>query len=85
MSLRNILLLSLPPLCAQEVQFSARVDTQRVALNDQVLLEVTVTASLTNLPKPNLPSLPNFQVYSSGRNQDISISGGRIQSTVVYT
>jgi hypothetical protein len=74
-----------PAASADDVSVAARVDTDHVALNEQILLEVTVTGDRTDLPEPAMPSLPNFQVYSSGRSQNVTISGGKVQSTIVYS
>ncbi|MBI4057026.1 MAG: protein BatD [Elusimicrobia bacterium] len=75
-----------PQLCwGQDISLSATVDKETVTLNDQVMLSVTVGGNISNIPDPELPSMPNFNAYSSGRSQNISIINGQVSSSVVYT
>ncbi|MBI4423644.1 MAG: BatD family protein [Elusimicrobia bacterium] len=67
------------------VRISAEVDRRTAALNDQLVLSVTVAGNRTDLPEPQLPSIPNMSVYSSGRSQNISIVNGQVESAIVYT
>lgn len=64
---------------------SAQVDKETVALDDQVILTVTVSGPQASLPDPRLPELPNFSVYSSGRSQSISIVNGRMSATTAHS
>lgn len=68
-----------------ELMISAQADKTVVALNDQIVLEVSVAGSHASLPDPQMPPLANFSVYSSGKNQSISFINGNISSTVIYT
>lgn len=68
-----------------QVSVSAEVDKTEVALNDQIVLGVTVAGPESSLPEPEIPSLPNFSIYSSGRNQSISFVNGRVSSSIVFT
>lgn len=72
-------------LAAQTTTIDAAVNQTSVALDDQVVLSVTVSGDRTDIPDPQLPSLPNFTVYSSGRSQNISIVNGRVSGSIVYT
>ncbi|MBI4347912.1 MAG: BatD family protein [Elusimicrobia bacterium] len=67
------------------VQITAEVDRQAVTLDGQIVLTVSIAGSRADLPEPELPSIPNFQVYSSGRNQEIAFTGGQVTGTVVHT
>jgi hypothetical protein len=69
----------------QELSISAQVNKTQVALDDQVVLAVTVTGPQASLPDPQLPALQNFSQYSSGRNQSISFVNGRVSSSVTHT
>lgn len=81
-----LLLLALWPTAAWgQLSISAEVDKTQVALDDQVVLAVTVTGPQASLPDPQLPSLQNFSMYSSGRNQNISFVNGRVSSSVIHT
>lgn len=69
----------------QSVSISAEVDKTTVSLNDSLSLTVTVSGSGADMPEPQLPSLPNFNVYSSGQSNNISIVNGRVSSSLVYS
>ena len=70
---------------AQQLTVTAEVDKTQVTLDEQVVLAVTVTGPQTSLPDPQMPSLQNFSMYSSGRNQSISFINGRVSSSVIHT
>jgi hypothetical protein len=70
---------------AAQLRVTAEVDKTVVALDDQVVLTVSVSGPQASLPEPRLPQLPNFSVYSSGKNQSISIVNGRMSGSAVYT
>lgn len=70
---------------AAELRVTAEVDKTVVALDDQVVLTVAVSGPQASLPEPRLPQLPNFSVYSSGKNQSISIVNGRMSGSAVHT
>jgi len=67
------------------MQISAEVNKTQVALDDQIVLAVTVMGPQASLPEPQMPPLPNFSVYSSGRSQNISFVNGKVASSVVHT
>lgn len=67
-----------------EVAVSVSVDKNRVALNDTVRMNVTVEGS-GNVPEPKMPDLSAFNVYSSGRSQNISFVNGSMSSSVSYS
>jgi len=83
--LAALLAASVPAALRAQVSISAQVDRSQVALNGQITLTVDVSGPTSSLPAPQIPSLPNFSVYSSGRNQSISIVNGRISSSIDYT
>ncbi|MDD5629146.1 MAG: BatD family protein, partial [Elusimicrobia bacterium] len=68
-----------------QLSVTAEVNKTQVALDDQVVLAVTISGPQASLPDPQLPSLPNFSVYSSGRSQNISFVNGRVSSSVTHT
>ncbi|MBI5631141.1 MAG: protein BatD [Elusimicrobia bacterium] len=80
---------ALLPLCIgmawAQLNITAEVDKTTVALDDQVVLSVVVTAPQAMLPEPQLPPLSNFSVYSSGRSQNVSIINGQVSSSIVHT
>ncbi len=68
-----------------QLSISAQANKTQVPLDDQVVLAVTITGIQSSLPDPQLPTLQNFSVYSSGRNQSISFVNGQISSSVIHT
>ena len=67
------------------VSISASVNKTTVALNDQIVLTVTVSADAASLPEPEMPSLPRFNVHSAGRSQSMTYINGRISNSAEYT
>lgn len=67
---------------ARGLDVTAAVNRATVALNEQVVLSVTVSGEETGLPEPRIPSIPNFNIHSAGRSQNISWVNGRITNTV---
>jgi hypothetical protein len=67
-----------------EVYLRASVDKDSVSINDSLVLSVEVSGSETGIEKPKLPSLPNFNIYSSGRTQNVSIINGKVSSSISY-
>lgn len=80
-----VLLACLAGRARADVSVSADVDKTAVTLDEQVVLSVTVSGSEASLPDPQIPPMPNFSVYSSGRNQQISFINGQVQSSIVHT
>jgi hypothetical protein len=48
------------------------------------VLQLNVSGNVSNLPNPNIPDMPNFTVYSSGRSQSLSIVNGQMSSSIIY-
>lgn len=72
-------------LAAQDISIKAEVNKTQVPLDDQVVLAVSVVAGSASLPDPELPRMPNFSVYSSGRSQSFSIINGKVTGQATYT
>lgn len=67
------------------VSITAEVNQTSVFLNDQIVLSVSVSGPHANLPDPQIPPMPNFSAYSSGRSQNISFVNGSLSSSIVHT
>lgn len=67
------------------VTVSAAVSRERIAMDEQLVLSVSVTGDQASLPQPKLPPIDGFSVYDSGRSQSLSFVNGRMSSSVVYT
>jgi hypothetical protein len=79
-----LVLLAAAPASAK-LEVEARVNRETVAINEQLVLTVVVSGDRSNLPPPQLPSLPRFNVHNAGRSTNFSFVSGRISSTVQYT
>ncbi|HID94092.1 MAG TPA: protein BatD [bacterium (Candidatus Stahlbacteria)] len=82
-----ILLLLLPfsTLFGEQISFNASCDKSQVPINESFTLEVTVSGDITSVPKPTLPPLNDFEIYSTGQTQNISIINGRVSSSITFT
>lgn len=82
--MRLALLLMLGAVPARALEISARVDKLQVARDDQVILTVSVSGA-SNIPRPQLPSMANFEAFDAGSSQSMQIVNGRIASRATYT
>lgn len=64
---------------------TAETDRNAVEINGNLALTVTVAGDSASVPEPKLPNMQNFNVYSSGRSQSISIINGKITTSVAFT
>lgn len=69
---------------ADEVAVEVSLDRDTIGLDEHATLQVVVSGSVQNLPGPQMPSLPMFEVYSQGRSSNISIVNGQVSSSVTY-
>jgi hypothetical protein len=69
---------------AGEINISASVEQTAISLDDQLVLRVEVSGDTANLPAPQIPDIPNFTVYSSGRSQNFSIVNGKVSSSTSF-
>jgi len=69
---------------AQTISITANVDKNRLALDDQLVFQVTVSGDVSNLPAPTLPGIQGFTAYSRGTSQNVSFVNGRVSSSVTY-
>ncbi|MFH1715196.1 MAG: BatD family protein [Elusimicrobiota bacterium] len=79
--LMNILIGSI---FAENISISASVDKNSVPQNGQIVLKVTITGDVSNLPNPTLAGMDGFTAYSSGRSQNVSIVNGAVSSSLAY-
>jgi len=69
---------------AEDLAVKVSLDRDTIGLDEQAILQVVVSGSVQNLPEPQMPTLPMFEVYSQGRSSNISIVNGQISSSVTY-
>lgn len=70
---------------ADELTVKVSLDRDTIGLDEQATLQVVVAGSIQNLPAPQMPSLPMFEVYSQGRSSNINIVNGQVSSSVKYS
>ena len=75
----------IPPSLHAAFSISAETDKQSVEINDSLYLTITVSGDSSSVPEPALPQMNNFNIYSSGRSQNISIINGKIATSVAFT
>ncbi|MFH1259418.1 MAG: BatD family protein [Elusimicrobiota bacterium] len=69
---------------AQDISLLATVDKKVVSLDDQVVLQISISGDVSSLPTPQLPPLNGFTAFSAGRSQNVSFVNGKISSSVVF-
>ena len=67
----------------KEIKLIARVDKNKISLEDTIRLSITVNG-LTNAPEPQLPPLPGFRVRSSSTSSSTQIINGQRNISVTY-
>ena len=70
---------------ADNVNIESSVSRTTVALNEALNLVVSVSNDSKNLPEFSLPTLKDFNVYSTSRSQSTSIMNGQVKSSINYT
>ncbi|OGS12925.1 MAG: hypothetical protein A2234_08655 [Elusimicrobia bacterium RIFOXYA2_FULL_58_8] len=70
---------------AAALTISAETDRTSVEINENLYLTVQVAGDSSSVPEPKIPNMQNFNSYSSGRSQSISIINGKITTSVSFT
>lgn len=66
------------------IQIETSLSRDTIGLDEYAVLEVEVSGNTQDLPRPNLPTLPMFEVFSQGQSSSISIENGQVHSSVTY-
>ncbi len=74
--------LALPALCLAD-GIRATVDRAEATIEDQIRLTLTIEGSRS--ARPQLPELPDFEVYSRGQSTQMSFVNGEVTSSVSYS
>src|SRR5574344_1468439 len=71
-------------LCAatvfSQVTIRASVDKPLADVSEDINLTITVNAPVTDIDAPQMPSLPNFNIYSSGQSRNITMINGKVNT-----
>ncbi len=66
------------------ISVEVALSRDEIGLDEQATLQVTVSGAEQNLPEPDIPNMPNFEVYSQGRSSNLSIVNGQMSASVTY-
>lgn len=69
---------------AQDITVEASVSSTEVEVGEQFTYSVTVSGNVANVPRPQLPALPDFKVYSAGTSSSFQFINGAISSSITY-
>ena len=72
-------------LFADNLNIEASASRTTVALNEAFNLVISVSNDSKKLPEFSLPTLKDFNVYSTSRSQSTSIVNGQVKSSINYT
>ena len=70
---------------ADNINIEASASRTTVPLNEAFNLVISVSNDSKNLPEFSLPTLKDFNVYSTSRSQSTSIINGQVKSSINYT
>lgn len=70
---------------ADTLAFTAKTDKSKLALNEYLVYSLTVRGEAATLPEPQLGELADFNIYGSGRSQNISFVNGKRNGSVTYS
>ena len=61
-----------------QTQVYVRVDKTYVEVKEEINLTLSVSSDSTDIKSPTMPSLPNFNIYSSGQSRNVSMINGKV-------
>ena len=67
-----------------QTQVSARVDKTYVEVKEEINLTINVISDSTDIQNPIMPSLPNFNIYSSGQARSVSMINGKVSVNLSF-
>lgn len=71
------------PTFAEDIQVLATVDRNQITLEDSLQLSITIQGT-QNTPPPELPSLPDFRVTSSGTSSSMQIANFKHSVSITH-
>lgn len=61
-----------------QTQVYAKIDKTYMEVKEEINLTINVVSNSTNIKNPVMPSLPNFNIYSSGQARNVSMINGKV-------
>ncbi len=71
--------------CMAEVQIETAASTSRLAVGEQLTLDIIISNAQGKISNPNISSLEGFTAYSQGHSQEITIVNGVSSSRSIFT
>ncbi|MEA1980319.1 MAG: BatD family protein [candidate division Zixibacteria bacterium] len=68
----------------EKISVEVSLDRDTIGLDEQAMLRVVVSGKSQNLPAPQLPTLPMFEMYNQGSSTNISIVNGEVTASNSY-
>lgn len=69
---------------SSQITVSAWVDKKTAPINQSITLTISVSGENIGSIKPDIPTLSDFNIYSSGKSSNISIVNGQIYTTIEF-
>ncbi len=73
-----------PAFAQTPIEVSVSLNRDTIGMDEEAVMEVKVSGTVRDLPQPQLPRMPMFEVYSQGQSSNISIVNGQVESSVTY-
>lgn len=70
---------------AQDIDLSANVDRNNIGLGESITLTIRLSGGMRSIPRPTLPDLSDFDVYSSGTSSSLVMGTGGITNQASYS
>jgi len=72
-------------LLAQDISINATVSPQQARVGEHLRLVITIEGKANLQGSPELPDLPDFQIYGGGRSSNFSFINGQVSSSLQFT
>lgn len=72
------------PTALAETVIEATVDRNNVSVGDAFRLEITVSSDEGDITNPTFPDMRPFEIFSSGRTQNIRWINGKLSSSITF-
>jgi len=69
---------------AADIELTVSLDRDTIGLDEEAALQIEISGSSQNLPEPQIPSLPTFEMYSQGRSMNFVSENGKMSTSVTY-
>jgi hypothetical protein len=67
---------------ALALELRAELDRESVPVGGQLVMRLVVSGGSQGLPRPRVPAIDDFDVYSAGSSQSVSIVNGRVEASL---